>query len=162
MLKILVTYYSRSWTTKKLAESIASLLHADCEEIIDTKKRGGLWGFFISGRDAALRKLTKIQTPHQDPSAYDIVMIGTPVWDFTMSAAIRTYLTEYKNTLPKELVFFCTEARTCPEGVFQDMSMLSSKKPIGRIAFINKEITQNTYQEKLSNFLKSLGLLPSL
>ena len=39
MKKILVVYYSRTGVTKKLALSIAQLLQADIEEIIDTKKR---------------------------------------------------------------------------------------------------------------------------
>jgi flavodoxin len=42
MKKILVVYYSRTGMTKKLANSIANLLFADIEEIVDTKNRSGL------------------------------------------------------------------------------------------------------------------------
>jgi flavodoxin len=41
--KILVVYYSRTGVTKKLAENIAKELHADGEELVDIKKRKGLW-----------------------------------------------------------------------------------------------------------------------
>lgn len=162
MLKILITYYSRSWTTKKLAESFASLLKADCEEIIDIKKRSGVMWYILAGKDAALRRLTQIQTPTKDPAAYDMVMIGTPVRDFTMATAIRTYLTEYRGKLPKEVVFFCTEASKWSEWTFQDMAAICGKKPVGMISFLSKEISKDSYQEKLSAFLKSLGLISPL
>ncbi|MFA7717852.1 MAG: hypothetical protein WC875_04005 [Candidatus Absconditabacterales bacterium] len=162
MLKILVTYYSRSGTTRKLAESIALQIKADSEEIIDTKKRSGICGYILAGKDAALKRFTKIQTPTKDPATYDMVMIGTPVRDFTMATAIRTYLEEYKEKLPKELVFFCTLASKGAESTFQDMANVCGKKPIGIISFLSKEITKNTYQEKLSEFLKSLGLISTL
>jgi len=64
----------------------------------------------MAGRDAALKKLTNIQDISYDMAAYDIVCIGTPVWDFTMSAAIRTYLVLYEDKLPASLIFFCTQA----------------------------------------------------
>jgi hypothetical protein len=36
-----------------------------------------------------------------------MVAIGTPVWNHTMSTAIRTYLTKYKDIFRK-VAFFCT------------------------------------------------------
>jgi hypothetical protein len=42
------------------------------------------------------------------------------------------------------------------------MANVCWKKPIGIISFLSKEITKNTYQEKLSEFLKSLGLISTL
>ncbi|MBE3088681.1 MAG: flavodoxin family protein, partial [Actinobacteria bacterium] len=42
---ILVVYYSRTGTTRKVAEYITKQLGADMEEIIDMKKRSGIWGF---------------------------------------------------------------------------------------------------------------------
>jgi flavodoxin len=42
MKKNLVVYYSRTGVTKKLALSIANMLDANREEIVDMKKRSGV------------------------------------------------------------------------------------------------------------------------
>ncbi|HMS90814.1 MAG TPA: flavodoxin [Candidatus Absconditabacterales bacterium] len=159
MKKILVVYYSRTGVTKKLALSIAQLLQADIEEIIDTKKRLGLLGYIMAGRDAALKKQTKIQKIIHDISTYDIVCIGTPVWDFTMSAAIRTYLTNYEHLLPDSLVFFCTQASSGAETAFQEMAKIVGKRPTTTMVYTSKEILKDKYMSAIQDQLASAGLL---
>ena len=162
MKKILVVYYSRTGSTKSLALSIANLVHADVEELIDKKKRKGLLGHLVSGRDAALKRQTKIQTVIHDPSAYDIVYIGTPVWDFTMSSAIRTFLLTYEKKLPASLVFFCVQASSGADSTIQEMANLSGKKPIATIICSSKDIEKNSYQENIEDQLDQAGLLADL
>lgn len=159
MKKILVVYYSRTGVTKKLAHSIADLLHADLEEIIDIKKRSGLLWYIIAGRDAALKKQTKIQEISHDIASYDVVCIGTPVWDFTMSAAIRTYLTNYEELLPDDLVFFCTQASSWAETAFQEMAKIVGKRPTTTIACSSKEILKDKYTAYIQDQLVSVWLL---
>lgn len=162
MKKILLVYYSRTGITKSLALSIADLINADVEELIDKKKRTGLLGHLVSGRDAALKRQTKIQTFIHDPSAYDIVYIGTPVRDFTMSAAIRTFLTTYEKQLPASLVFFCVQASSGADSTIQEMANLAGKKPITTIVCSSKEIERNTYQERIEVQLDQAGLLANI
>src|SRR5262245_20444151 len=47
--KVLVTYYSRSGHTRRLAERIAQVLGADLEPIVDQRPRAGLLGYLRSG-----------------------------------------------------------------------------------------------------------------
>ena len=54
--KILIAYYSRSGTTKTVAEFLQEKLSCDLEEIISTKERSGVVGFFICGREATKKK----------------------------------------------------------------------------------------------------------
>ena len=146
MKKILVIYYSRTGLTKKLAMCLMDLLHADGEEIIDRKKRSGIMWYIGAGKDAALKRQTNIQEVIHDPSAYDLVCIGTPVWDFTMASAIRTYLTIYEKKLPASLVFFCTQASSWADTTFQEMANITGKKPITTIVCTSKNIAKNQYQ----------------
>jgi flavodoxin len=81
-MKILVVYYSKNGTTKKLAEKLADTLHADCECIIDKKKRTGLIGFLTGGRDGARKISTLIGPVSKNAADYDIVLIGGPLWGF--------------------------------------------------------------------------------
>ncbi|MFH2027554.1 MAG: hypothetical protein ABIJ08_00305 [Nanoarchaeota archaeon] len=89
-MKTLITYYSRTGTTRKVANEIAVQLGCDTDEIIDKTKRSGPLGYITSGRDAMKKSLTEIETK-KDPSQYDLVIIGTPIWAWTMAPAIRTY-----------------------------------------------------------------------
>lgn len=159
MKKILVVYYSRTGITKTLALYISHILGADVEEIIDMKKRSGVVWYITADRDAALKRQTKIQKVMHDPTAYDIVYIGTPVRDFTISAAIRTYLTSYEKQLPASLVFFCTQASSWSEWAFQEMASIVGKTPISTIACTNKEISRDAYQEYIKKQLKGIWLL---
>lgn len=159
MKKILVVYYSRTGVTKKLARSIADLLHADLEEIIDIKKRSGVLWYIIAGRDTALKRQTTIQEIIHDIASYDVVCIGTPVWDFTMSAAIRTYLTNYEELLPDALVFFCTQASSWAETVFQEMAKIVGKRPTTTIVCSSKEILKDEYISYIKDQLTWAWLL---
>ncbi len=159
MKKNLVVYYSRTGVTKKLALSIANMLDANREEIVDMKKRSGVIWYLMAGRDAALKRQTKIQEVIHDVSSYDVVYIWSPVWDFTMSSAIRTYLTTYEEALPDALVFFCTQASSWADNAFQEMAKIVGKRPIVSIVYTSKEILKDSYQEDLKNKLRDAGLL---
>jgi len=143
-MKILVTYYSRSANTKTVAQKIAKNLGADFEEIIDKKNRTRkIVGWIIAGRDASTKKLTEISYK-KDSSKYDLVLIGTPVWAWTMTPAIRTYLFENKAKIvgkksPK-LAFFCTQGGSGDQKTFIEMAQLS-KKSICNLTFIDKQIS---------------------
>jgi flavodoxin len=104
-MKILVVSYSRSGNTKKIAEQIAKKLDADFDEVIDMKDRHRkIIGWLIAGKDAMAKEKTEIKYK-KDPTEYDLVIVGTPIWAWTMTPAIRTYLTENKFS---EVAFFCT------------------------------------------------------
>lgn len=105
-VKSLMVFYSRTGTTRKAAEEISNLLKSDIEEVIDMKNRTGALGWFISGIDAALKRLTVIKETKNDPASYDVVVLGTPVWVGTMSSPIRTFISQNKGHLRK--VAFCT------------------------------------------------------
>lgn len=154
-MKSLVVYYSRTGVTKKVAEQIAKNLKSDIEEIIDTKDRSGPVGYLIAGRDAATKKLTKIQPIKNNPSEYDIIFIGTPVWVGNMSTAIRTYIHENKDKF-KKVVFFCTQGGAGAEKTFNHMQELCNKTPISTLTLLTKEISNNAYTEKVKKFTNKI------
>ncbi len=94
-MNILVAYYSRSGTTSRVAQELATVLGADIEEIQDTVSRSGPLGYLRSGFQAFSKKLAVIR-PFAHPCAdYDVVVIGTPVWAGGMSSPVRTFMREY-------------------------------------------------------------------
>jgi flavodoxin len=154
-MKTLIVFYSRTGTTKKLAEKIAEFLKADIEEIIDLKDRSGAVGWLASGRDAMKKKLTDIKKINNDISKFDLIIIGTPNWAGSVTPAIRTFLLKNKDNI-KKIAFFCTMGGENPGKVFIQMQELINIRPLGILALNAKEVIKEMNVEKIKSFIKSL------
>ena len=154
-MKILVVFYSRSGRTKKVAEAISDILKCDKEEIFDTKNRKGIPGFLSAGTDANLRRVTAIKEIKNNPSLYDLVIIGTPIWSSNISTPIRTYLSLYKEDF-KKVAFFCTRLGSDSKEVFDDMKNLSQKSPLALLELTSREVARDQYMQKVKEFIKNL------
>jgi flavodoxin len=154
-MKTLVVFYSRSGRTKKAAEAISDILKCDKEEIFDTKNRKGIPGFLSAGTDANLRRLTAIKKIKNNPSLYDLVIVGTPIWSSNISTPIRTYLFLYKEDF-KKVAFFCTRLGLDFKKVFDDMKNLSQKTPLALLELTSREVARDQYMQKVKEFIKNL------
>lgn len=154
-MKILVVFYSRSGRTKKAAEAISDILKCDKEEIFDTKSREAILGFLSAGADANLRRLTAIKEIKNNPSLYDLVIIGTPIWSSNISTPIRTYLSLYKEDF-KKVAFFCTRLGSDSKKVFDGMKNLSQKTPLALLELTSREVVREQYMQKVKEFVKNL------
>ncbi len=154
-MKSLVIYYTRTGTTRMIAEEIASEIGADIEEIVDKKKRSGFLGWFASGRDGLKRKLTKIKPIESKIEEYGAIIIGTPVWAGNMAPSVRTFLTEniLKN---KKAALFCTMRSNNPSKTFHDMRKIIKAKVIAEIGFSWKDIKNRMYKQKLKEFIDNI------
>ena len=108
-MKSLVVYYSRTGTTKAIGNSIANEINADTDEIIDLKARIGRINYMRAARDAKGYKITNIRT-EKDPSNYDLIVIGTPIWWGHIPPAIRTYLQNNELNGKKIALFITSQA----------------------------------------------------
>lgn len=148
MPKILVSFYSRTGNTKKLAKKISQSLDADLDEIVDKKKRSGFFDILGSLKDEMFENKTKIQNK-KDPSRYDLVVLGTPVWVGKITPAVRTYLSE--NNF-KKIAFFCTSNHG-PDKTFRVMTNLS-KSPVEKLSI--KKCNIDNSQDKIKKFSKKI------
>lgn len=153
-MKTFVVYYSRTGATKKLAGLIAEKLGAETEEIKDTVKRAGLIGYILAGWDSARRRLTKLEAINNDPAEFDLVIIGTPIWGWNMSAPIRTYVTEQKDKF-KQVAFFCTMGGSGDFKAFKEMGEIINKKPVAVLGLKNKEVVSGNL-EKAEKFCQEI------
>jgi flavodoxin len=154
-MKTLVAYYSRTGRTKKIAQAISNNLGSDIEEIIATKKRSGPFGYLRSGREAMGKKLAMINGIKNDPSSYDLVIIGTPVWASTMSSPVRTYIHQNKNRF-KNVAFFCTMGGSDFETTFSQMEELCEKKPIGSLYVEVMDVLKENYNDRIKKFIDDI------
>jgi flavodoxin len=118
--KILIVFYSRSGATRRIAEALAAELKCDAEEIVVTISRTGLLGIMRSLIEAMRQRPASIKPTRFDPSSYDLVVIGTPVWAWSVSSPIRAYLIENGKNLPL-MAFFCTLGNRGDDSTFAQM-----------------------------------------
>jgi len=164
--KILVVYYSRTGTTEKIGGLIASAVEADAEKLVDKKDRSGAWGYLVGGKDAGFENETELQELKYDPGEYDLVIIGTPIWSWNMTPAIRTYITKNKDKI-KNVAFFTTSGGTSYEKVVPLMEKHLGKEALFKTGFLEKEVKNDSVEmiEKLrtlnkfiENFFSTIAL----
>ena len=148
-MNVLVVYYSRTGTTRTVANVLAKELNCDLEEIIDEKSRAGPLGWLGGGKDASQNKLTQIKLIKQNPKNYDLVIVGSPIWAGKMAPAIRTYLTQNK---PKKLAEFCTIGGE-NAGVFLKDLEESFGKTKAFMALQTKAVNNGKFGEKIKEFV---------
>lgn len=154
-MKTLILYYSRNGHTKKVAEAISNSFKCDIEEVIDQKNRKGILGWIFAGRDATLGNLTKINDLSYDVSAYDTIIIGTPVWAGNMAPAIRTMILQYEEQF-KNVAFFCTEGGSGGERAIKKMEKLAEKNAIAKLIVTEGDIKSGSYSQKEADFLDTI------
>lgn len=140
--RVLVVYYSRTGTTKRVAGAIAAAAGADLEEISDRTKRTGLLGYLRSGYEAARRRQIPIGPAIRDPSTYDLVIVGTPVWDMSVSSPVRSYLHRHRAAL-RNVAFFCTCGGRGGARTFAEMSKICGAAPIATLVVRESEVSRS-------------------
>ncbi len=156
-MKVLVVYYSRTNVTKKVAEYICSKMSCSCEQLVDVKDRSGKVGYIVAGKDAVFGRTTEIKSLTYDPSDFDLVLIGTPVWGFYMAPAVRTYIEKFRGSFP-DVAFFCTMGGSGDKRTFFDMEKSIGKKPLHKLACKTEEVMKNQCGKKLDDFIERLNI----
>jgi flavodoxin len=154
-MKALVVYYSRTETTAELAAAIAEAIGGKLEALVDTVPRSGARGFLRSLRDAVSRRSTTLEPLHVDPSAYDLVVVGTPDWGGAVSAPVRAFFAEHHGRLP-QVGFFLTDGTADHDKVFRDMSSLAGREPIASLGLPHDEVSSGQYADRVAAFAASL------
>jgi flavodoxin len=154
-MKTLVIYYSRTGNTRKVGQMIADTLKCDSDEIIETNKRPGIWGWLMAGKAVMKKETIKLEAQKKDPADYDLVIIGTPI-HMTMSAPVRSYIMANKGKF-KKVAFFCTCGSSKPERTFADMEKECGVKPVAVLRLTEKEVKKEDIFEKISGFIKSVN-----
>ena len=91
-MRSLIIYYSRTGKTKFLAEKLGEELESDRVGIKDLKKRGGVFGFLRAVLEARLGRKTEVVPNTINLTEYGIIILATPVWAYSPTPAINTFL----------------------------------------------------------------------
>ncbi len=151
-MKTLVVFYSRTGTTKRVADAMVERLGCDAERILDVKSRKGPLGYMRSGKEAMKGVAGDIKEPEKDPADYDMVIVGTPVWGWNVSSPVRAYLGMMREKL-SGVAFFCTMGSKGGEKAFKSMEDVSECVPKAKVSFTTKEVKADNFMDRLDSFL---------
>ena len=135
-MKKLVVFYSYEGSTKLLAESIADAAGADMLELTPRKESNvrGFVKYFWLGKDVFFQKKPELLDFDRQPEDYDVIFIGTPVWAFTYTPAIRTFL-EKQNIKGKRIALFCSYDGTKGKTIENMKKKLANNEIVGEKDF---------------------------
>ena len=140
--KILIVYYSLTGNTHLIAEAIKEQTGADVERlkpIKDLKSESGT-RFFWGGMHAKMKQKPKLEPLKYDPKDYDLIFLGTPVWAWTLTPPIRSYL-ELIDLSSKNLAIWNCAAGNGIKAMERLKKKIQNVKPVG----------ENTFTEPLKN-----------
>lgn len=153
---VLIVYYSMSGNTARVARDLASRLHADLESLKDPQHVPGLWGQLQGSYHAWRGVPAKLDVVQRDPSRYELTLIGTPVWAWQITPAVRAYLEQMHGKL-RNVAFFVTSGDTDVERVNPAFTSVAGQEPIARVGFNEKELRDRpVYESRLTRFVNEM------
>ena len=152
-MKILIVYYSRTNVTKDIANRLQKELDCDIEEITDGGKYDGRLGYIKGGMNASMGRTSDIDPISKNPSDYDLVIIGTPVWASNMATPVYTYLIKYNDQI-KKMASFCTCISGGYEKALEKIAEVSGKTQVSTMFLNAKDVKNPT--EKINTFIKNI------
>ena len=151
----LIVYYSRTGNTRTIAGELVAALEADVDQIDDRRDRSGVLGYLRCAREALKKRTIELVPPAYDPSSYDVVVLGTPVWAGNISSPLRSYVAAHKTQLD-QVAFFCTQGGSGADKVFRDLAQLCGRSPIATVAVNEREIEKRAYAQRLGSFAAAI------
>ena len=107
-MKEVVVYYSLTGNTRALAARLAEDRKADLVEIREQKKRS-LFGAYILGAYQAMRfRPSKIDPLTQDFSAYDHILLASPIWASSVVPGVIAFVAGHLPAGKEVQAVFCS------------------------------------------------------
>jgi len=157
----LVVYYSRTGNTQRIGQELGTALGADIEELDDGQNRRGPARYLRCGLDARTRRSVKLRPLAHDPSAYGLLVVGTPVWVSTVSTPVRAFLERCCHP-GQQVAWFCTyglEGEKYPERTFEAMTQASGLTPLATLSVRTQDV-QGEHRDSVAAFAAQLSRRP--
>jgi len=158
-VKTLVVFYSRTGTTRKVADALAQKLSADVLEVRTDRYPEGILGYLQAALDSTLGRTTPIRHRPVDLSKYKTVVIGTPIWNAAIAPPIRAFLKKHASK-PRNWSFFLTHGGSGTQRAFQQMQELTGRPPTATLELRFREIQEGLERpmptRKIQEFVRAL------
>ena len=139
-MKTLVTYYSFSGNTDRVANIFFDVLKARGEVVLQRlKPKDEIMTFGAQARAAFTKKRSQLEDGVDfDASSYDMVVLGSPVWAFAPVPAMNSFLDKLNGLHGKHVVILLTSGSGVGVGIcFKNIRSILESKGASRIDQIN-------------------------
>jgi len=158
MSKILIVYYSLTGNTQFIAEALRDTIEADILELKPIKelKAGSGTRFMWGGYQSTMKKKPKLMDFDINPLEYDLIILGTPVWAWTFSPPMRSFLSKFDFT-GKRVALWMSHAGDGIKAMIRFKEALKSANIVESISFqdpLKKDPDEN--KEKAIAWIKGV------
>lgn len=136
-MKSLVIYYSFEGNTRRIATAIAGAVGADSLELktVDTAEPKGFMKFIWGGKQVMSGKMPELKPLEKNPADYDLLFIGTPVWAWTYTPALKTFFNNVKIE-GRKIGLFCCHGGGKGKVLAKMREALNGNEILGEIDFV--------------------------
>jgi flavodoxin len=111
--KTLIVYYSRTGKTRLLCDVLQQHINSDLLEVnpVDEERyQPGRIGYYTAAFDSVFNRYIAIEPEQPDFSPYSSIIIVSPVWNWKMSAPIRSLIHNNQGKFDGKKMVFITNA----------------------------------------------------
>lgn len=137
--KLLVVFFSRTGTTRRLAEHIARATSADMEELRESRSRRGILGWLRSGYEGTYRRSAKPLPLQRYLRDYDLVFVGSPTWNRALASPVRGFLEQHASELTNVALFATCQGQGASE-VNAQMAAMLKNAPLATLAMLERDV----------------------
>ena len=108
-MRKLVVFYSLEGNTRLAAKTIAEASGADIMELIPLSQPSseGFSRFLRGGKSAVKKEIPELEPFGVNPDDYEMIFLGSPVWAWTFTPAVRAFLEKHDLSGKKVAIFMC-------------------------------------------------------
>lgn len=153
-MKILITYFSATDTTKNIALKLSNILDANLFEIEPKEKYTDEdLDYYNKESRTTIEMQNKDYMPaiidtKLDLSNYDKILIGFPIWWYTYPTIINTFLTKY-DLSNKKIYVFATSGGT---SIYNPFNHLKENYP--SLNFISGKLLNRIDEDEIRDWIK--------
>jgi flavodoxin len=107
-MKTCIIFHSYTGITRGIARKIQASCGGDLVEVKPRQKYNKLTAYTLGSMRARREEKDPIEPDSLDVAAYDLIVIGTPVWAWKPTPAINTAVSVLKGCEGKRAVIFAT------------------------------------------------------
>ena len=151
MKPVLTVFYSRTGHTASVAESISDGLTTDKEQLKERRTST----YMNAGFGALFGRVSDLEETVNSPGDYELVILGTPVWSWSLSSPMRAYIAAHASEF-RDVAFFCTEGGSGGRRAFGQMKRLCGKSPLATLEITEAELKSGAADAKIESFVDTL------
>jgi flavodoxin len=152
-----IVYYSLTGNTAKVAEMLAQELGKKGEvEVLKLNPVDESTNFFKQGSRAFQKKKAQLGEIKTDLREFDLVCLGTPVWAFGPTPAMRAYLDSCSGLEGKAIILFVTSGGMGNERSLREMESILKIKKVSSFKYLSLKQSDLKDQAAILNKIQQI------